>query len=641
VSPDPADVFAPPRADVPAAFGRASVWEARVAKITTRGVFVTVAGYDRLLEWGPCYPPEAGVSIGDDVTVALSNRRRPWLVGGTGTGERGPMGPPGERGATGPMGLPGPVGPPGFSGPPGPTGETGPPGATGPRGEQGDQGEQGDVGPEGPQGPQGQATVVVGSFEERTFDELPFDGFIPEDWDGSGRPGRDVQLAFGESLVNRNPDDVDHYTHLCVFIGARGVTRGGIANAAWVDAGPIQGPEGPQGERGPQGDVGPVGPIGTVYDTDQVGTVKAWSGKVIPSNWMLADGRELDRLVYAQLYDALGGEDSPWGQGDGETTFNIPDLRGRMIYGAGNGKVTGEAGGAERVTLSGAQMPHHAHGGVTGTETVNHSHMCEGNTWGASARHGHWPSGGGPFFAAAWAQWAFSGEHIGLNHAGGTDVDGPDHSHFMQFWSSGVNQWHQHGVTGEGGGESHENLPPFLVVAQIVKVRGVEVDPGDALVGPQGPPGRDGVDGRDGLMRIEVQRKAGAIPDYLDAGPTGSELDDGAGAAMALTYMPEVDSWWEVTMGVGLAQKIDAAYNYAQPQVGLTPGDEDGVQGALAIGVGHNAVTNYYSWHVTRIFKLAAGTEYRAAIRWATNGGTWHIYRGPDHLWIEAKGWAR
>jgi hypothetical protein len=211
----------------------------------------------------------------------------------------------------------------------------------------------------------------------------------------------------------------------------------------------------------------------------------------------------------------------------------------------------------------------------------------------------------------------------------------------MQFWSSGVNQWHQHGVTGEGGGESHENLPPFLVVAQIVKVRGVEVDPGDALVGPQGPPGRDGVDGRDGLMRIEVQRKAGAIPDYLDAGPTGSELDDGAGAAMALTYMPEVDSWWEVTMGVGLAQKIDAAYNYAQPQVGLTPGDEDGVQGALAIGVGHNAVTNYYSWHVTRIFKLAAGTEYRAAIRWATNGGTWHIYRGPDHLWIEAKGWAR
>jgi microcystin-dependent protein len=528
MSPDPADVFAPPRADVPAAFGRGQVWEARVAKINARGVFVTVAGYDRMLEWGPCYPAEAGVSIGDAVTVALSNRRRPWLVGGTSAGERGPMGPPGETGATGPRGEQG------VRGEPGPQGGVGPPGPTGEQGEQG-----------------------------------------------------------------------------------------------------VPGPEGPQGEQGPQGDEGPVGPVGTVYDTDQIGTVKAWSGAVVPANWMLADGRELDRLAYAQLYAALGGEDSPWGQGDGSTTFNLPDLRGRMIYGAGNGKVTGEAGGAERVALTGSEMPFHGHGGITGTDSVNHQHLVEGSTWGFSTNHQHSQALG-----ANNVPVTQSGPQGAAVIGGGSWVDpaNVDHSHFLQIWSSGVNQWHQHGITAEGGGEAHENLPPFLVVAQIVKVRGVQVDPGDALVGPQGEPGRDGVDGRDGLVQIEVLRKAGAAGIYLDAAGE-VELDDGAGAAMALVYAPEVDSWWEVTMGVGLAQKIDAAYHYAQPQVGLSPSDEDGVQGALAIGVGHNAVTNYYSWHVTRIFKLAAGTVYRAAIRWATSGGVWHIYRGPDHLWIEAKAW--
>jgi len=76
--------------------------------------------------------------------------------------------------------------------------------------------------------------------------------------------------------------------------------------------------------------------IGQVYDTDPVGTVKAYSGSTIPTNWMIADGRALQRASYPDLFAALGGTSSPWGLPD-SNTFNLPDLRGRMIVGAGAG----------------------------------------------------------------------------------------------------------------------------------------------------------------------------------------------------------------------------------------------------------------------------------------------------------------
>ena len=97
------------------------------------------------------------------------------------------------------------------------------------------------------------------------------------------------------------------------------------------------GPQGPIGATGPQGATGATGPMGTVYDSDQIGTVKSWTGAVIPTNWMLADGRALQRASCPDLYAALGGAASPWGQGDGSTTFNIPNLLSKMVVGAGAG----------------------------------------------------------------------------------------------------------------------------------------------------------------------------------------------------------------------------------------------------------------------------------------------------------------
>jgi microcystin-dependent protein len=301
--------------------------------------------------------------------------------------------------------------------------------------------------------------------------------------------------------------------------GATGAT--GPAGPQGPD-GPM-GPAGPQGEPGEQGETGPAGPMGTVYDTDYVGTIKAWSGLVIPDNWMLADGRELLRVEYPDLYDVIG---DLYGAGDGTTTFNIPDLRSRMIYGAGSDMALGVAGGEAAHLLSAGEMPSHAHNvpahqhGVniwSGGENFNHQHNVAGDTWGRNAGHIHGlnnlaHSGNQAFNVYSGSGPAYTSPGVGYSTNMGTE--NVDHAHHMDFWSSGVNAYHAHPINGysdawggatdaQGGGAAHNNLPPYLVVALIIKVTGVQIDSGGALVGPPGPQGEPGVDGEDGTDGLD------------------------------------------------------------------------------------------------------------------------------------------
>lgn len=64
------------------------------------------------------------------------------------------------------------------------------------------------------------------------------------------------------------------------------------------------------------------------------GLVVPFAGATIPSGWLDCDGAAVSRTTYKKLFDALG---TTWGGGDGSTTFNLPDLRGRCILGVGTG----------------------------------------------------------------------------------------------------------------------------------------------------------------------------------------------------------------------------------------------------------------------------------------------------------------
>lgn len=61
-----------------------------------------------------------------------------------------------------------------------------------------------------------------------------------------------------------------------------------------------------------------------------VGCVLPFAGTTAPEGWLLCDGSAVNRTTYAALFSVLG---SAHGQGDGSTTFHIPDLRGRFIRG--------------------------------------------------------------------------------------------------------------------------------------------------------------------------------------------------------------------------------------------------------------------------------------------------------------------
>jgi microcystin-dependent protein len=233
-------------------------------------------------------------------------------------GPQGPAGPAGPQGPTGAQGIAGVSGPTGAQGPSGPQGGTGLTGAVGATGVAGPAGPTGSPGPIGPGGPTG-ATGPIGA---------------------TGLSGP---------------------TGATGAVGATGATGslGPIGATGPVGA---QGPIGATGATGPQGAPGPAGAPGPV-GANPVGTVLAVAGALVPPGYLACDGSAVDRASYALLFAAIG---TSFGGGDGTTTFNLPDARGRVLMGSGNApglssRSIGQTLGEETHVLTIAEMPAHTH----------------------------------------------------------------------------------------------------------------------------------------------------------------------------------------------------------------------------------------------------------------------------------------
>lgn len=137
-------------------------------------------------------------------------------------------------------------------------------------------------------------------------------------------------------------------------------------------------------------------PDSSIINSFPSGVTLPYAGSTAPTNWLLCDGSAVSRTTYAALFTALG---TTYGSGDGSTTFNIPDLRGRAPRGkddmggtaanrvtsAGSGidgLTLGASGGAETVTLSAAQMPSHLHNNTRNNGSGNNA---QGYAWSTSA----------------------------------------------------------------------------------------------------------------------------------------------------------------------------------------------------------------------------------------------------------------
>ncbi|MCB1950233.1 MAG: phage tail protein [Burkholderiales bacterium] len=166
-----------------------------------------------------------------------------------------------------------------------------------------------------------------------------------------------------------------------------------------------------------------------------LGSMCVFAGNFAPRGWALANGQLLSISENQALFSILG---TTYG-GDGRTTFALPDTKGRAIIGAGHGTglsnyALGARGGAETVTLTQPQLPV-----ITPTATV---HAQSGNVSTGSPGNNVWATD--------------SRQNFYSNAA-------PDVS--MNPGAVTINSF--------GGGESHENRPPYIAMNWIIALQGI------------------------------------------------------------------------------------------------------------------------------------------------------------------------
>ena len=88
-----------------------------------------------------------------------------------------------------------------------------------------------------------------------------------------------------------------------------------------------------------------------------VGEIRMFAGNFAPAGWMFCEGQLLSISENETLFQLIG---TTYG-GDGQSTFALPDLRGRLPLHQGNGVTLAETGGAEAITLTVSQIPAHSH----------------------------------------------------------------------------------------------------------------------------------------------------------------------------------------------------------------------------------------------------------------------------------------
>ncbi len=211
------------------------------------------------------------------------------------------------------------------------------------------------------------------------------------------------------------------------------------------------------------------------------GAITPYAGTTPPAGWLLCDGSAVSRTAYARLFAVIG---TTYGAGDGSTTFNLPNLRGRFPVGqdgSADFTVLGQTGGERAHTLTTGELPAHGHwvpqqNVTSGNASANHTHdyTVQGNTASVS-KHNHWAPISFQSVAAGSAtivaipnvtatQYSTSdaGDHShSLNLSGTTGFMSADHTHAVTVPGQNTDQ--------TGGGGAHNTLPPYLVLSYIIK----------------------------------------------------------------------------------------------------------------------------------------------------------------------------
>lgn len=162
-----------------------------------------------------------------------------------------------------------------------------------------------------------------------------------------------------------------------------------------------------------------------------VGEIRMFAGNFAPAGWMFCAGQLLPISENETLFQLIG---TTYG-GDGQSTFALPDLRGRIPLHQGNGFILAETGGAEEITLTVAQMPAHSHPFLGSTDVGNASSPAT---------------------------------NLPARTGGATSL-------YIQETPT-VNM-HAQAISSTGGSQPHTNLQPYLCVSFIISLFGIFPSP--------------------------------------------------------------------------------------------------------------------------------------------------------------------
>jgi len=164
-----------------------------------------------------------------------------------------------------------------------------------------------------------------------------------------------------------------------------------------------------------------------------VGEIRMFAGNFAPVGWMFCEGQLLSISENETLFQLIG---TTYG-GDGESTFALPDLRGRIPIHQGNGYILAGTGGAEEVTLTVAQIPAHTHP-LLATASGANDRSPDGNMLAATGAFDAWRPVDGATVTAAMAPQA---------------------------------------IGSVGGSQPHTNFQPYLCVDFIISLFGIFPSP--------------------------------------------------------------------------------------------------------------------------------------------------------------------